>query len=207
MKSFRNKYVAGPLALIVALVVTTSIALSSGGAASSAPSAPAAAAERTVAHTAQGALKSRIIGETGNGRRVTGYMVPIKFSRHDGKVFVRGLIHGVVHNTDGSTRTFDVMRTRRVQTIEGVPVHTRTAARLDCDVLNLVLGPLHLDLLGLVVDLNKVILNIVAQSGAGNLLGNLLCAVAGLLDGGLGGLLDNITRLLNRILGRLGMGL
>ena len=56
-------------------------------------------------------------------------MVPIKFSRHDGKVFVRGLIHGVVHNADGTTRTFDVMRTRRVQTIEGVPVHTRAAAR------------------------------------------------------------------------------
>ena len=105
-------------------------------------------------------------------------------------MFVRGLIHGVVHNSDGTTRTFDVMRTRRVKTIDGVPVHTRTAARWPaCDVLNLVLGPLHLDLLGLVVDLNRVVLNIVAQSGAGNLLGNLLCAVAGLLDGGLGGLL------------------
>ena len=95
MLSFRNKYVSGPLALVVALVVTASIALASGGVASSAPSAPAAAAPRTVAHTAQGRLVSRISGETANGRTVTGYMTPLKFTRHDGKVFVRGLIHGV----------------------------------------------------------------------------------------------------------------
>jgi hypothetical protein len=49
-------------------------------------------------------------------------------------------------------------------------------------VLNLVLGPLDLNLLGLVVHLDKVVLNITAQSGSGNLLGNLLCAVAGLLN-------------------------
>ena len=57
------------------------------------------------------------------------------------------------------------------------------------------------------VHLDRVVLNIVAQSGAGNLLGNLLCAVAGLLDGGLGGLLGRITNLLNRILAQLGLGL
>jgi hypothetical protein len=63
-----------------------------------------------------------------------------------------------------------------------------------CDILNLVLGPLHLDLLGLVVDLNQVVLNITAQSGAGNLLGNLLCAVVNLLNGP-GALLDAIANL------------
>jgi len=42
--------------------------------------------------------------------------------------------------------------------------------------------------------LNRVVLNIVAESGAGNLLGNLLCAVTGLLDNpsGLAQLLNNI---------------
>ena len=76
-----------------------------------------------------------------------------------------------------------------------------------CDVLDLVLGPLHLDLLGLVVDLNQVHLQITAEQGPGNLLGNLLCAVAGLLDngggGGLDGLLQSIANLLNQILGAL----
>ena len=191
MHSFRNKYVSGPLALLVALVVTASIALASGGvAASSAPAAPAAAAPRTVAHTAQGRLVSRISGETANGRTVTGYMTPLKFTRHDGKVVVRGLIHGVVHNANGTTRTFDVMRTKRVKTIKGVPIQTRQSGRVlaaapACDVLNLVLGPLHLDLLGLVVDLEQASCSTSWRSpGAGKLLGNLLCAVAGLLDGG-----------------------
>ena len=103
------------------------------------------------------------------------------------------------------------MRTLRVKSINGTPIRTgpgRAGPRGGaCDVLNLVLGPLDLDLLGLQVNLNRVVLNIVAQSGAGNLLGNLLCAVAGLLDGGLSGLLGRLTNLLNRILGRLGLGL
>jgi len=58
------------------------------------------------------------------------------------------------------------------------------AAAGTCDILDLVLGPLHLNLLGLVVDLNQVHLQITGQQGPGNLLGNLLCGVAGLLDNG-----------------------
>lgn len=71
-----------------------------------------------------------------------------------------------------------------------------------CDILHLVLGPLHLDLLGLVIDLNQVVLDITAQSGAGNLLGNLLCAVTNLLNGN--GPLQGIANLLNQILQILG---
>jgi hypothetical protein len=82
-----------------------------------------------------------------------------------------------------------------------------TAVTATCDILDLVLGPLHLDLLGLVVDLNQVHLQITAEQGPGNLLGNLLCSVAGLLDntggGGLNGLLQAIANLLNHILGAL----
>lgn len=71
-----------------------------------------------------------------------------------------------------------------------------------CDVLNLVLGPLHLELLGLIVDLNQVVLNITADP-AGGLLGSLLCSLAG-------GLpvppnpLQPIIDLLNQILAILG---
>jgi len=43
------------------------------------------------------------------------------------------------------------------------------------------LGPLDLNVLGLTVHLNQVVLNITAVPGAGNLLGNLLCAAANLL--------------------------
>ena len=67
------------------------------------------------------------------------------------------------------------------------------------------------DLLGLVVDLDTVVLDIVAQPGPGNLLGNLLCAVAGLLDGNgglggvIGGLLDQLVGILEDILGQLNL--
>lgn len=78
-----------------------------------------------------------------------------------------------------------------------------------CQILDLTLGPINLDLLGLVVTTNPIHLNITAQQGPGNLLGNLLCAVTGLLDntgttgGGLSGLLTAITNLLNHILTQL----
>ena len=76
-----------------------------------------------------------------------------------------------------------------------------TSAIGTCQILQLDLGAIHLDLLGLVVDLAPVHLDITAVSGAGNLLGNLLCAVTNLLNGGgplgtLSGLLNNILRIL-----------
>ena len=67
-----------------------------------------------------------------------------------------------------------------------------------CSILHLVLGPLDLNILGLRVQLNQVILDITAIPGAGNLLGNLLCSIAGLFDAG--GFLRNIAVLLNQLL-------
>ncbi len=78
-----------------------------------------------------------------------------------------------------------------------------------CPILDLDIGAIHLDLLGLVVDLAPVHLNINAESGSGNLLGNLLCAVAGLLDGpsplstAITNLLNSINALLQGLLGSL----
>lgn len=53
------------------------------------------------------------------------------------------------------------------------------------------------------VDLNQVHLNITAQQGPGNLLGNLLCAVANLLNNP-GNTTGAVTNLLNQILAVLG---
>jgi len=85
-------------------------------------------------------------------------------------------------------------------------------------ILNLHLNEIHLDLLGLKVDTSKICLDITAQSGSGNLLGNLLTDIAHLLDGGapLGGILgglttaqqgtltSGLTNLLNGVFGALG---
>jgi hypothetical protein len=84
-----------------------------------------------------------------------------------------------------------------------------TQATGACPILNLSIGAIHLDLLGLVVDLAPINLVITAQSGPGNLLGNLLCAVANLLNGSgglgglIGGLLTQLSTLLNQILAQL----
>ena len=65
-----------------------------------------------------------------------------------------------------------------------LPASAAQAQPQSCQVLKLVLGPLHLDLLGLVVDLygktrrNPVIVTINAQPAKG-LLGQLLCGLAG----------------------------
>ena len=69
--------------------------------------------------------------------------------------------------------------------------------RASCDVLFLDLGPISLDLLGLTVDLSQVVLDVNAVTGPGNLLGNLLCALLGLLD--VTALLTAVTQLLERI--------
>jgi hypothetical protein len=52
-----------------------------------------------------------------------------------------------------------------------------TSQTVPCPVLNLVLGPLHLNLLGLVVDLNQVTLTITATPGGGAL-GDLFCSLS-----------------------------
>ena len=63
-----------------------------------------------------------------------------------------------------------------------------------CQILHLVLGPIDLNLLGLRIRTNQIELRIEAVPGAGNLLGNLLCGITGIL---------NPTTLANTPLGQL----
>jgi hypothetical protein len=51
-----------------------------------------------------------------------------------------------------------------------------------CSILSLDLGPINLNLLGLVVRTNQIQLRIDAVQGPGNLLGNLLCGITGILN-------------------------
>ena len=61
---------------------------------------------------------------------------------------------------------------------------TNTTPNAATPILNLHVGEIHLDLLGLKVDTSEICLAITAQPGSGNLLGNLLGNVAHLLDQG-----------------------
>jgi hypothetical protein len=211
-RAHRGRTTVG-LSLVVTLAMTAALLLGSGGSpatsASGSHGAGAAASKLTrVAHSPQGLAKSKIVGQTKRGARVTGSFTPLSFSKHHGHLRARGLVSGVVHKSNGTTRTFTVVRTFNVKSMNGtVPGTARTAAGLQatCDILHLVLGPLDLNLLGLKVHLDKVVLDIVAQSGAGQLLGNLLCAVANLLNSG--GTLSQLLNQLGQILDQLLMGL
>ena len=115
-----------------------------------------------------------------------GVLTITRFVVDNGQVVAVGSVTGAVTNLLG------VVGDTITQAVT-LPI---IAAR--CPILHLELGPLDLNLLGLVVHLDRVVLDISAVPGPGNLLGNLLCAVAGLLDRG--GALGLIANLLNQIL-------
>ncbi|MFL5531900.1 MAG: hypothetical protein ACJ8BC_07990 [Gemmatimonadales bacterium] len=137
-------------------------------------------------------VTTAVTGATDAGVPFVGSLAISRFAVVDGALTAVGTLTGTLGGTPIDA------------TPVAVPVDTAaTAATASCEILDLVLGPLDLDLLGLVVHLDVVALNITAVPGPGNLLGNLLCAVAGLLDGP-GNPLGGITGLLNRILAILG---
>lgn len=114
-----------------------------------------------------------------------------QFANQNGNLVAIGTLVGTLTNAAGQVTSVVINNVT-------API---TAATASCPILSLTLGPLHLDLLGLVIDLNQVNLNITAVPGPGNLLGNLLCDVANLLNGG--GALGNVSNLLNQLLGGL----
>jgi len=127
---------------------------------------------------------------------VGGNMLVSNFSRSGDQILANGTLAG-----QPVSAPLDLAATRAANGTAGGAgtVGAMAAPAATCNILNLVLAPLHLDLLGLNVDLSQVVLTITAQSGAGNLLGNLLCAVTHLLDGPAP--LAGLTNLLNSILG------
>jgi len=202
--------------LRVLAVTAAGAALAVGLTATSASAATAHAASRTVAAApaaAAGKLTSTVTGTFTNADgqgTFAGTFTPQKFSVANGVLEATGLLKGTMTDANG-TRLGTVSQTVTMPVNTGATTSGAKAsaanqqAALACNVLDLVLGPLNLNLLGLVVTLNQVHLNITAVPGAGNLLGNLLCAVAGLLNGGgaLSGLLGQIATLLNQILAAL----
>jgi hypothetical protein len=207
--------------MLVALVTTLCAGLIGSAPAQAAPPEPSALS---------GAVSGTLQDGTG---KVAGLFNVTKFKKQDGKLVAVGKFTGTITDAAGtvtpvSKKIAMPLATEPVAGAEkpsaadkhaGVanqlspetqdqlaPDAPQAAAALSCQILDLVLGPLDLDLLGLKVHLDTVHLNITAQGGPGNLLGNLLCAVAGLLDGstGLNGILNGIVTLLNQLLAVLG---
>ena len=152
-------------------------------------SANAAPAPRGVAAAQPAATTLPVTGTLPDGTAFTGSLSNLTTSVVNGVLTLTGTITGTGLPAGGTPFT--------------APIQDLTTTA-GCSILNLDLGPLNLDLLGLVIDLSAISLDITAVPGAGNLLGNLLCAVAGLLDGP-GNAINGIAALLNRLLTGLGL--
>jgi hypothetical protein len=125
-------------------------------------------------------IAAPVSGRTANGE-IVGIFRPSEFIRGpNGGLLLQGLLNmgGAVTN----------------QTVQ-LPV---TLQQNSCTILELHLGPLSLNLLGLQIDLSRIDLVITAIPGGG-LLGDLLCAIADILSGP-GAQLNRLISLLNQLL-------
>jgi hypothetical protein len=137
---------------------------------------PATAGAQTPSGVATKNLKRiPISGKAQNGKAFTGHFAVDRFVSRHGKTYALGTLSGTIgkHHVSRSD----------VAILTKVDKSGSASAAAACPILHLVLGPLNLNLLGLHVTLNQVVLDITAVSGPGNLLGNLLCSVSNLLNG------------------------
>jgi len=129
-----------------------------------------------------------VTGELSDGGTFEGTISDLTASVNDaGDVVVSGVLNGTATTADGTTTQITDQ------------AFTTTAALQPggaCDIL-------FLDLLGLQMDLSQITLDVNAVPGAGNLLGNLLCAITGLLDNP-GNTANSIANLLNQVFSLLG---
>jgi len=124
---------------------------------------------------------------SGSAGTFTGTFQLTRFVADQGGVIANGVVTGLLTAPDGTVTSI-------VQNVTAAAA----VGNSSCQILHLDLGPLSLSLLGLNVNLSRVVLDITAQPGPGNLLGNLLCGVANLLNNptGLANLLNNILGIL-----------
>lgn len=153
---------------------------------------------------------------------------PVPFHRDSGEVHMAAMHGGGGATTDAggggpivsSSRRIvplfvtDVVREGNQLVVQGmmgdqpfsapIAISATPVEGIDCPILNLELGPIHLDLLGLIVDTSRICLDIEADPDGG-ILGSLLCGIANLLNGGtpLGTILDNLGGAVDTVLGAL----
>jgi hypothetical protein len=137
------------------------------------------------------------------GRSFDGTFTLTRFVARGHKLLAEGTLAGEFTNRGGHTR--DVSKTVRLPVTVVTQEATAGAVRAQvasCEVLFLQLGPIHLRLLGLHLDINQITIDLTAVPTEG-LLGQLLCALAGGVDLDLSQL-QQLVALLNLLLGLLG---
>jgi hypothetical protein len=120
----------------------------------------------------------KVTGKTKSGKHFRGRYAIDHFAARSGHVVSVGTLRGRL----GDTRV--VKHRVRMPAVLSKPSSSAQLPSIPgaCEILNPQLGPIRLDLLGLVVRTNRINVRIDAVPGEGNLLGNLLCAITGILD-------------------------
>ena len=127
-----------------------------------------------------------------------------RFASKGGKLVTYGTLKGTLRK-NGKTKRVSKQNVAMPASVAGTASGAK-AAQIPpiagaCTILNLSIAPINLNLLGLSVRTNQIDLRIDAVPGAGNLLGNLLCSITGLLDqNALAGAINNLAAALNAIL-------
>ena len=152
-----------------------------------APRATSFAPSALTAAAFAGGVTVPVTGTTSKGGKFTGNFAISQFQVVNNQIVAVGTLTGTVQNGVGNV-IGTVLKT--IQMIVNIQAAT-------CDILHLELGPLDLDLLGLQVHLNRIVLDIDADP-SGGLLGSLLCAVANLFNTGV--ITGDLAALLNQIL-------
>jgi len=160
----------------------------------------ASAATQTAPAAVPLAKTLKLTGATKSGKKFNGKFTLDRFIAKGGKTYALGTVTG---RLAGKKVTKHNVRLPIAQNTGGAAAAQATS----CQILDLVINPINLNLLGLVVHTDTIHLNITAQTGPTNLLGNLLCGLLGIIQpptggtpltaGQLAGILNALAALLN----------
>jgi hypothetical protein len=141
-------------------------------------------------------LQNIPIKERDGDKRFRGRLSVLEFKQVGQEIVAVAKLTGTV-TEDGDKKRVS----RKINVPVNIPGVAELQAQATCEILDLVLGPIDLRLLGLRLQVNRIHIRLTAQQGGG-LLGDLLCQIANLLNGGnVLGQLTQIVGLLNQILG------
>jgi len=130
------------------------------------------------AQTQQLAKRIPMTGTAKNGKKFKGTFTIDRFVSRAGKMYAVGTLKGRLKHRPV------VRRGVRIPTTLGSGAQSAQIPPTPgaCQILNLTLQPIDLNLLGLRVRTSRIDLLVEGVPGAGQLLGNLLCGLLGLLD-------------------------
>jgi hypothetical protein len=159
MSSTRMLLLAAVTALAVMLI---------GGAGTAAAQTPAPFT-KTVAMT----------GTAKNGKKFNGTYTIDRFVRRGGTQYAVGTLKGRLKGRRVKRENVRIPVALARPEAQGSQIPPTPGA---CQILNLTLQPIDINLLGLRLRTSRIDLRLEGVPGAGNLLGNLLCGILGILD-------------------------